>query len=273
MAALLWIAAALIGVVLLVLLTPWHVRVRGRTMPLDLRLRLSLLGGLAPGIPIPIRRSKDRDRPRKKKRKPRKDRRYRGTPRGLRDLILGLLSALRLRNLRLSGRIGTPGPGRYRHALGRAHAVHLRPLRTPSPDRRRARVLRCLSRSRRVGRPRDPAHPPPARGARLRLGQPGLAMIPRRRLSPVLRHGDRHIAVLEEWTVSAWARGHRLGGSGEKRPLAILIGGADGLAIHGPDGAPMTPAEIDRLLPGAVAEFVSAATRDTVTPEDNEEET
>jgi hypothetical protein len=98
-------------------------------------------------------------------------------------------------------------------------------------------------------------------------------MIPRRRLSPVLRHGDRHIAVLEEWTVSAWARGHRLGGSGEKRPLAILIGGADGLAIHGPDGAPMTPAEIDRLLPGAVAEFVSAATRDTVTPEDNEEET
>jgi hypothetical protein len=35
----------------------------------------------------------------------------------------------------------------------------------------------------------------------------------------------------------------------------------------------MTPAEIDRLLPGAVAEFVSAATRDTVTPEDNEEET
>jgi hypothetical protein len=110
MAALLWIAAALIGVLLLVLLTPWHVRVRGRTMPLDLRLRLSLLGGLAPGIPIPIRRSKDRDRPRKKKRKPRKDRRYRGTPRGLRDLILGLLSALRLRNLRLSGRIGLPDP-------------------------------------------------------------------------------------------------------------------------------------------------------------------
>jgi hypothetical protein len=63
-------------------------------------------------------------------------------------------------------------------------------------------------------------------------------MIPRRRLSPVLRHGDRHIAVLEEWTVSAWARGHRLGGSGEKRPLAILIGGADGLGIHGPDRRP-----------------------------------
>jgi hypothetical protein len=126
MAALLWIAAALIGVVLLVLLTPWHVRFRGTTAPVDLRVHLRLLGGLAPGIPIPIGRSKDRDKPKTEAQGRASDRRKRGTPRGLRDLIFGLLSALRLRNLQLSGRIGLPGPRRYRNALGRADAVHLR---------------------------------------------------------------------------------------------------------------------------------------------------
>jgi hypothetical protein len=109
MAALPWIAAALIGVVLLVLLTPWHVRFRGTTAPVSLRVHLRLLGGLAPGIPIPIGRSKDRDKP-KTEGKARKRRRKRGTPRGLRDFVFGLLSALRLRNLQLSGRIGLPDP-------------------------------------------------------------------------------------------------------------------------------------------------------------------
>jgi hypothetical protein len=109
MAALAWIAAGVIGVLLLVLLTPWHLRFRGRTAPLDLQLRLSLLGGLAPGIPIPIRRAKTAARPEKKTPRSRRKRK-RGTPRGLRDLVFGLVSAFRLRRLRLSGRIGLADP-------------------------------------------------------------------------------------------------------------------------------------------------------------------
>ena len=110
MAAFLWIAVALIGVLLLVLLTPWHVRFRGRTAPLDLRVQLRLLGGLAPGIPIPLRRSKDRKKPREKDKPSKRRRKRRGPPKGLRDLVLGILSAFRLQKLRLSGRIGLHDP-------------------------------------------------------------------------------------------------------------------------------------------------------------------
>jgi hypothetical protein len=95
---------------------------------------------------------------------------------------------------------------------------------------------------------------------------------PRRRLSPPRTVAGRRIAVLEEWTVAAWSTDGRLGGHGSKRPRAILIGEAEGVRCFAPDGAPMTPARIDALLPGAMAEFWKGATRDTLTPEDEEED-
>ena len=109
MAASLWIAAGLIGGLVLVLLLPWHVRFRGTTSPFELRVRLRPMGGLGPGIPIPIRRSSAHVA-RRKTGKPRKRRRKGGPPKGLRDLALGLLSACRPRKLQLSGRIGLSDP-------------------------------------------------------------------------------------------------------------------------------------------------------------------
>lgn len=109
MAALVWIVAALVAVLLAVLLLPWHVRVRGTTAPLDLRVHLRLLGGYAPGIPIPLKAASDRGTPRKDKTRKRR-RKKRRRPRGLRDLVLGLLAAFRLRRLRLTGRIGLSDP-------------------------------------------------------------------------------------------------------------------------------------------------------------------
>ncbi|KPQ13748.1 MAG: Protein of unknown function (DUF2953) [Rhodobacteraceae bacterium HLUCCO18] len=106
MAALIWIAAALVVLVMLALLMPWHLCFRGTTQPFALRLHLRLLGGHAPGIPIPLARSADR----KGARRSRKDRRKRAMPRGLPDLVLGLLSAFRVRRLRLTGRFGLPDP-------------------------------------------------------------------------------------------------------------------------------------------------------------------
>jgi hypothetical protein len=112
MAALIWIAAALVMLVLLALLMPWHLRFRGTTAPLALRLHLRLLGGYAPGIPIPLTRSTDREgaREQRQKRKTRKPRRKRAMPRGLRDLVFGVLSAFRVQRLRLTGRIGLHDP-------------------------------------------------------------------------------------------------------------------------------------------------------------------
>src|SRR6056297_2079851 len=121
MAALIWIAAAVVVLALLALLAPWHLRFRGTTAPLALRLHLRLLGGHAPGIPIPLSRATagipiplSRATDREGARKTRKDRlkrpRKRAMPNGLRALIFGVLSALRVKRLRLTGRIGLPDP-------------------------------------------------------------------------------------------------------------------------------------------------------------------
>jgi len=110
MAALIWIAAAVVVLALLVLLAPWHLRFRGTTAPLALRLHLRLLGGYAPGIPIPLTRSADREGAGKTRKDRQKRPRKRAMPNGLRALIFGVLSALRVKRLRLTGRIGLPDP-------------------------------------------------------------------------------------------------------------------------------------------------------------------
>ncbi len=110
MAALIWIAAAVVVLALLALLAPWHLRFRGTTAPLALRLHLRLLGGHAPGIPIPLSRATDREGARKTRKDRQKRPRKRAMPNGLRALIFGVLSALRVKRLRLTGRIGLPDP-------------------------------------------------------------------------------------------------------------------------------------------------------------------
>jgi hypothetical protein len=108
MAALLWIAAALIGVVLLVLLTPWHVRFRGRTMPLDLQVASQPSGRAGPRHPDP---DPPVEGPRPTAEEEAQAAQGPPLPRhatGPAGPVFGLLSALRLRNLRLSGRIGLP---------------------------------------------------------------------------------------------------------------------------------------------------------------------
>jgi hypothetical protein len=94
-----------------------------------------------------------------------------------------------------------------------------------------------------------------------------------RRLSPVTRIGAWRIAALEEWTVSAWSTGRGATFcSGEKRPLAFLIEGPGGLILRSATGAILDAAGIEALLPGALADFRKDAGRDTLPPEEKEEE-
>ncbi len=98
-------------------------------------------------------------------------------------------------------------------------------------------------------------------------------MTPRRRLSPTQTIGPWSIAVLEEWSVSAWAKGVAwVGGTGSKRPLALLMHGPTGTRFHAPSGTPLDPKDIDLLLPGALADFLKTTGRDTFNPEDEEED-
>jgi hypothetical protein len=98
-------------------------------------------------------------------------------------------------------------------------------------------------------------------------------MTPRRRLSPVRTCGGWRVAAVEEWTVSAWCRGTgAIGGGGSKRPVAILLQGPDGVATMAPDGTPLDEAEVEALLPGALGRFLNDASRDTLPPEEEEED-
>jgi hypothetical protein len=100
----------MLGLLLVVLLSPWHVRLSGRTSPPQARLEVRLVAGYAPAIRLPLGRGGS-DPPRKKRRaKPRSGKRRRPMPRGIGDLVLGLLAAFRFRRLHLSGRVGLPDP-------------------------------------------------------------------------------------------------------------------------------------------------------------------
>ena len=98
-------------------------------------------------------------------------------------------------------------------------------------------------------------------------------MTPHRRLSPTRRIGPWRIAALEEWSVSAWARDRsRVGGGATLQPLALLIHGPAGTVFRTPSGSPLTATDIDGLLPGACADFAKNAKRDTLSPEEEEED-
>jgi hypothetical protein len=112
MPGLAWGLAVIIGLLLLAVLTPWHVRLAGRTAPLGARVEVRLLAGYAPAIRFPVgpRAKKAQQAKPSKPRKARKRRRRRSVPRGVGDLVLGLLAAFRIRRLHLSGRIGLDDP-------------------------------------------------------------------------------------------------------------------------------------------------------------------
>ena len=98
-------------------------------------------------------------------------------------------------------------------------------------------------------------------------------MTPRRRLSPALTCGGWRVAVVEEWTVSAWFRGSgAIGGGGSKHPVAILLQGPGGVLMTAPDGTPLTRAKMEALLPGALGRFLNGISRDTLFPEEEEED-
>lgn len=108
-----WLIFALLALLLAALLLPWHVRFVGRTAPPRARVELRLFAGYAPPIPIPMRgKRKGAESKRRKAEKGRKRRRTRkhGLPAGIGDLALGILSAIRLRRIRIAGRIGLDDP-------------------------------------------------------------------------------------------------------------------------------------------------------------------
>jgi hypothetical protein len=110
-AVLAWLLFALLALVLLTLLAPWHLRFDGRTSPLSARVELRLLAGLAPPIPIPLGRNKDAPHRAKRAKPKRSGRRRSGRlPRGIGALILDLFDAVRIRSLHLSGRFGLDDP-------------------------------------------------------------------------------------------------------------------------------------------------------------------
>jgi hypothetical protein len=92
-----------------------------------------------------------------------------------------------------------------------------------------------------------------------------------RRLSAVRCLGPWRIAAIEETSLSAWSAGGRIGGGGEKRPLAILIDGPGGLRGTDPDGSALDREEIERLLPGALRRFAEARPTTSEEPEGSEE--
>jgi hypothetical protein len=107
MSIVLWSLAALAGLVLIVLLSPWHLRLSGTTSPPAARAELRLLAGHAPSIAIPLRPRGPKAPDRKRKRK---TSRRRAPPRGTLALLRGILGAFRLRRLTLAGRIGLDDP-------------------------------------------------------------------------------------------------------------------------------------------------------------------
>jgi hypothetical protein len=110
MPVLAWGLLALLALLLLVLLTPWHVRLAGRTTPLEGRVEVRFLGGYAPAVRLPLGRSPDREPKLKKPRQTTGKKRKRSMPRGIADLVFGLLAAFRVRRLHLAGRFGLDDP-------------------------------------------------------------------------------------------------------------------------------------------------------------------
>ncbi|AHM05571.1 hypothetical protein roselon_03313 [Roseibacterium elongatum DSM 19469] len=114
MAVALGILAAVLGAAVLVILLPWHLRFRIRTSPAEFHAELRLLAGHAPAIPLTGGPKRDGQPPDKPKRAvPRRAAHHVGQARSLRGLgalVSGVISAFRVRNLDLVGRIGTGDP-------------------------------------------------------------------------------------------------------------------------------------------------------------------
>jgi hypothetical protein len=138
---LLWVLAGLAGLVLAVLVLPVRLRIVAATVPAPrLRLRLSLLGGLFPAIPLVDSArapGPDRPAPPRRRRKRRRSGARRGPAlrrlRGVPDLARAILGAFRIRRLRLDADFGLGDPAETGIAYGllaplvHAGAVTLRP--------------------------------------------------------------------------------------------------------------------------------------------------
>ena len=66
------------------------------------------------------------------------------------------------------------------------------------------------------------------------------------------------VTALSRVSVWAEAAGGGVVAGGAKRPLALLIGGPGGVQAFGADGAALTQADVEALLPGAWARFSGA---------------
>lgn len=84
-----------------------------------------------------------------------------------------------------------------------------------------------------------------------------------RTLSAVRMVGPWRLAAIEETAVSAWAAPGRIGGSGGKRPVAILIDGPGGLRGTDAGGVALEREEIERLLPGVLSRFAAVSRADS----------
>jgi hypothetical protein len=108
------ILLALVAIVALLVLLPWHAELTLRTAPLRMRLALRALNGHAPAIPI-RRDAESRPKPPRPPRPTKPRKRHRRRPRmahlqGIGRLMAGLIAAVGLGRFTLTGRIGLPDP-------------------------------------------------------------------------------------------------------------------------------------------------------------------
>lgn len=144
--SLLWSLAALAGAALALLALPVRLRIIATTLPAPrLRLRLSLLGGLVPAIPV-VDSARKSARPESRDARPASRRKRRGGGRGLHrlrglpDLVPGLLRAFRLRHLRMEADFGLGDPAETGMVYGLLAPILWQRAVVLRPDFTRARL-------------------------------------------------------------------------------------------------------------------------------------
>ncbi len=77
-------------------------------------------------------------------------------------------------------------------------------------------------------------------------------------LDAIIKTGDLAVVAVSETIISA----RRLAGgvvlAANKRPVAVLVALDQSLFAFDPAGAPLTPAALEQLCPGAVADFLGS---------------
>lgn len=72
--------------------------------------------------------------------------------------------------------------------------------------------------------------------------------------------GDRVVAVLVRNTISKSQSARHVAVSGDRSPVAVLIRQGDRVNAYTPEGGALTPAEVETLCPGALAQLASTPT-------------